>query len=227
MIMPLSRADAEAAVLHDGWLAFQPPAFQTALLSRALLQTWAHGEAIYRFGDPPGGIYGLVRGTLSISMAPRNAAPRFVQFGIAGAWAGEGPFLTGEPRRAEMRAVDDCALFHLPLDAMHRMAAVDPEAIRRFAGITVLHFDVLARVIDDLLIPNAARRIASVLHRASWLQSRSVPISQETLGDMANASRKQVNVALARFAREGWVATSYRAIEVIDAPALLRFAHRE
>ena len=81
-----------------------------------------------------------------------------------------------------------------------------------------------SRVIDDLLIPRADRRIAAVLHRAGWLQSRSIPISQEDLGAMANASRKQVNAALARFERRGWVVHAYRSIEISDAKALLHFA---
>lgn len=225
--MPITRAEAETIILQSGWLALQPSTFQKTVLSRSLLQNWDVGEVIYHAGDPPGGIYGLVHGSLAVSMAAPNEAPRFVQFGIAGAWAGEGPFLTGEPRRVEMRAITRCTLFHLPLDVMQQMAASNPDAIRRFAHITVLHFDVLTRVIDDLLIPNTMRRIASVLHRASWLQSRSIPISQEALGGMANASRKQVNAALAKFAQAGWITTSYRTIEVTDGGALLRFARND
>lgn len=211
-------------LLTTGWLSQQPEAFRKEVLARGHVQSFAPGTAVYRIGDPPGGIYGLLCGTLAVSLATPHAPPRFFQFGIVGAWAGEGPFLSGEPRRAEMRAISHCDLFHLPLSAMEKIAAHDPKAIRYFARITVGHFDVLARVIDDLLISQADRRIAAVLHRAGWLQSRVVPISQEDLGAMANASRKQVNAALARFESQGWITHSYRSIEISDAKALLHFA---
>lgn len=225
--MPQDRRIAEAVMLGRGWLANQPPPFQREALSRCLVQTFSPGDVVYRIGDPPGGIYGLVGGTLAINLAPPHSTPRFVQFGIVGAWAGERSFLTGEPRRVEMKAVTSCTMMHLPLNAMQQMAARDPEAIRCFARITVMHFDVLERVIDDLLIPQADRRIAAVLQRASWLQSRTIPISQADLGMKANASRKQVNAALARFAANGWVTHSYRVIEVLDGDALLKFASGE
>jgi len=215
---------AVAPLLRQGWLSRQPEVFRDEVINRGLLLSFDPGEMVYRIGGPPGGLYGLVSGALRISTAPDHSPPRFIQFGIVGAWAGEGPFLTGEPRRAEMSAIDRCVMLHLPLDAMNRMAARDPEAIRRFAAITIGHFDVLTRIINDLLIPQAERRIAAVLNRMSWLVAPTVPISQTELGAAANASRKQVNAAVARFVARGWIAHSYRNINILDPEALLRFA---
>lgn len=178
-------------------------------------------------GGQPGGIYGLVSGTLKVGTAAADTATRFLQFGMPGAWAGEGCFLTGEPRRAEMRTVTPCILLHLPLGAMQQMAARDPDAIRRFAAITIGHFDVMARIIDDLLIRDADRRIAAVLERTAALSAPTLPLSQADLGAMANASRKQVNAALARFSALGWTASSYRSIEVLDAAALRAFSQAD
>lgn len=218
---------ADALLRRSGWLSRQPDDFQREVIDRGRIQAYDPGDVVYRSGDPQGGIYGLIHGTLAISLAPSNRAARFFQFGVVGAWAGEGPFLTGEPRRVEMRAIDHCSLFHLPIDTMEQMATRDPLVVRYFARITVGHFDLLARVIDDLLIPAADRRIASVLHRAGWLHSRAVPISQADLGGMANASRKQVNAALSKFQQRGWIKTAYRSIEVINANGLLDFASEE
>jgi CRP-like cAMP-binding protein len=223
-IMTKRTISAEGILLRQGWLSQLPAKFQDEVRARGKVQRFEPGTAVYRFNDPPGGVYGLIDGTLAISLTPALSAPRFIQLGIVGAWAGEGPFFTGEPRRAEMRAVTHCLLFHLPLDAMERLAERDSQAARYFARMTVAHFDVLARVIDDLLIPKASKRIAAVLHRADWLGARSIPISQEDLGGMANASRKQVNAALAHFETQKWIVHSYRSIEIRDAEALLRFA---
>jgi CRP/FNR family cyclic AMP-dependent transcriptional regulator len=221
-----SKASAEASMLKTGWLSRQPDWFQREVLSNASLEEFDADEVVYRIGGPPGGIYGLVAGTLKVSTAPAHLAPRFIVLGIKGNWAGEGPYLTGEPRRAELQAIDRCALMHLSLDAMNKITHRNAEAIRCFARITVGHFDVLARVVDDLLIPRAVQRIASVLHRTDLLTATTIPISQEVLGHIANASRKQVNAALARFAEQGWIKHSYRSIEVLDSQALLAFSER-
>ncbi|MGO4841964.1 Crp/Fnr family transcriptional regulator, partial [Rhizobiaceae sp. 2RAB30] len=70
--------------------------------------------------------------------------------------------------------------------------------MRNFSHILMASVDVLIRIVHDLQIPDASRRIASVLQRATWIGERPIPLTQSEIGVMANASRKQVNAALAR-----------------------------
>ncbi|WP_234835590.1 helix-turn-helix domain-containing protein [Sinorhizobium meliloti] len=51
-----------------------------------------------------------------------------------------------------------------------------------------------------------------------------IPLSQTDLGIMANASRQQVNTAMQRFARAGWVSYTYRSVTVSNSQALRRFS---
>ncbi len=87
------------------------------------------------------------------------------------------------------------------------------------------HVDLAIQAIHDLMIPDRDRRIAAVLARCAALDG-PVPLLQEELGEMANASRKQVNAALGRFCARGWVTPGYRVIQVLDRSALEAFAHR-
>jgi CRP/FNR family cyclic AMP-dependent transcriptional regulator len=41
---------------------------------------------------------------------------------------------------------------------------------------------------------------------------------------MANASRQQVNAALQRFEKAGWLTSAYRSIAITNVEALRRFA---
>ncbi len=91
----------------------------------------------------------------------------------------------------------------------------------------MINVDTLLRIIHDLQKPEADRRIASVLQRATWTGEHPIPISQADLGIMANASRKQVNAALQRFAEAGWLEHAYRSITIKDIDALRRFAVEE
>jgi CRP-like cAMP-binding protein len=224
----LTRSAAERVLGERGWLAQQPPAFRAEVLRRATLADFAHGAVVFRLGDPPGGIYGMVSGIVTMTTAPETELPRLIHLGDAGTWTGEACFVTREPRRVEVRALVDTTMMHLPLSAMDAMAASDPGVARSFARILVASVDILIRVVHDLQKRDATRRVASVLQRfASSIGDAPIPLSQAELGELANASRKQVNGVLRRFAAAGCVATTYRSLRVLDPGKLRRLAADE
>lgn len=220
----ISREQAVSIISERGWLSFLPEKFRTDLLRHAVLQHFASGDVIYRLGDPLGGIYGLVTGTVTVNIAPAEHVPQLIHLGVPGAWTGEGCFLTRQPRRLELRALVATSMMHVPLEALDRMAARDPNVIRYVAQSVMMGVDILIRVIHDLQWPDATRRVAAVLQRATWIGEVPIPLTQAEVGAMANASRKQVNAALQRFAAAGWVSNTYRSITIIDPEALRRFA---
>lgn len=220
----MKRAEAERIVRRNGWLSHMPQAFCTDLLKQALLLKFAPGQVVFRHGDPLGGIYGLVTGIITVNTAAPEATPRLIHLGISGAWAGEGCFITGQPRRMELRALGEAWLMHVPLEAMEQVAARDPPALRAFAAITMFNVDVLFRIVHDLQKQNPHRRIASVLQRVAWHGRVPVPLSQSNLATMANASRQQVNQAIRRFSKAGWLRSGYRSLTVLHPRALQLFA---
>jgi CRP/FNR family transcriptional regulator, cyclic AMP receptor protein len=201
-----------------------PDSFRVKLLKSAFLLRFAPGDILFRYDDPVGGIYGLVAGALTINSAPADAIPRLVHLGMPGSWAGEGCFLTGQRRRAEIRALSEAWTMHVPLDAMEQMTADDPKVVRAFGVISVFIVDVLIRIVHDLQKRDAERRIASVLERAGWLGDVPIPLTQSNLAEMANASRQQVNSAMQRFSEAGWVRYTYRSIDITNPQALRRYA---
>lgn len=223
----MSRENAERIICQDGWLAHMPEPFRARLLQNALLLKYEAGQVIFRPGDPAGGIYGLVAGTVTVDTAPRDSVPHLIHIALPGGWTGEDSFMTGEPRRIELCARSETWVMHVPLQVMEQMAASDPKNIRAFGVISILSSDVLLRVIYDLQKRSVSTRIASVLHRMSWTTDTPVSVSQENLGVMANASRKQVNSAVKRFADEGWIDIGYRSITVRNILALRRYAEQD
>jgi CRP-like cAMP-binding protein len=220
----VTRLEADSIVSESGWLTHVPKAFRAQLLQRAILVRFAADEPIFRFGDPAGGIYGLVAGTVTVNSAPPGTTPRLIHLGIPGAWAGEGSFMTGQPRRGELRALGETWMMHVPLDAMEEMADGDPGAVRAFGIISILNIDVLIRVVHDLQKRDASRRIASILQRAAWLGEVPIPLSQADIGIMANASRQQVNAAMQLFSEAGWLKHNYRSIVVMKPQALRQYS---
>lgn len=223
----IGRARAGQIMSARGWLPLVPESFRKEVLRRSVLLHFAAGEPVFHVGDPAGGIYGLVAGTVSVSLAPSNATPRLVLLGIPGHWTGEGCFLTRKPRRGDLRAVVETTMLHLPLDMIDQMAARDPKVVNHIALILMMSVEFLFRVIHDLQKPEAERRIASVLQRTTAIGEVPIPLTQSEVGIMANASRKQVNAAIKRFSDAGWLINSYRSITIIDPEALRNFAESD
>jgi CRP/FNR family cyclic AMP-dependent transcriptional regulator len=220
-----ARADALAS---NGWLSLQTAAFRHAVLAEGQVRHFSRGDTVFLQGDPPGGVFGIIAGSVAVRIAPGPTGPHLGHIASPGAWFGEGGFLTGEPRRVTLEAATDAVLFHLPLDAMERLATTHAGRERRFARLAMLNIDLALRVIDDLLIPQADRRVAASLLRCLPDPGRGVlHLSQAELGQIANASRKVVNRTLAAFEDRGWVTRGSSTIEIADAGALRRFATDE
>jgi CRP-like cAMP-binding protein len=207
-----------------GWLSRQPEAFREEVFRRSVPVRYAADDVIYRIGDPVGGIYGFVSGAAIASMAPLRAAPRIIHVLTPGGWTGEGPMLSREPRRLELRAALDTRAVYLPLEAMDHMVARDPLLLRNFVQILVMNLDILMRASYDLQDPDEHRRIARALRRIMTLENTPIPLAQAALGMLSNASRKTVNAALQRFEKSGWVKRGYRSITITNMKRLTQFA---
>ena len=57
-----------------GWLSRQPATFQDEVFRRSVPVQYATGDIVYRLGDKPGGIYGIVSGAL-IATSSHSADP--------------------------------------------------------------------------------------------------------------------------------------------------------
>lgn len=223
----MPRKTAERLICERGWLSHMPEPFRVRLLQNAQLLKYEPGQIIFRTGDPPGGIYGLVAGTVSVNTAPLDSTPRLIHIAVPGGWTGEDCFLTGQRRRIELLAQSEAWVMHVPIKAMEQMSVANPSDMRAFGVISIIAGDSLLRIIHDLQKNNVGSRIASALHRISWTTDAPVSVSQENLSILTNTSRKQVNNVIQHFVEQGWVETAYRSITVTNPTALRQFAEKD
>ena len=237
MLRPHKKSGAQAsgtleAVFHQrGWLATQPEAFRLAVLGQATPVEVRAGEPLWHEDDDPGGILGIVRGGVGVLVSNTRHGPVLATIQRDGEWLGAGPMLIGGRRSLGYRALDDCVLMLLPLPRIRAIEAADPGAARCFGALGLIASNLAARVVADLLIPMADRRIAATLLRVLCAEEAIAPptpagfrLTQSEIGEMANASRNYVNQTLRKFAAHGWVALSYRAIALTNPAALHCFA---
>ena len=140
--MIILRDAACETVRNKGWLSRTPASFQRAVLDRCRLEQFKAGTPIYSIGDKPRGMFGIVAGCLSISVAPAERGPYTAHFTIPGSWFGEVSAFTRQPRSAGLTATRDTVLLHLPHRAFNEIVSNDPSAWRLFGLITIGHLHV-------------------------------------------------------------------------------------
>ncbi len=217
-----------------GWLSLTPASFRDAVLERSQLVETDPGGVIYQVGDAPGGLYGLLSGSLGISIAPGENGPYLAHFAQPGTWFGEGAVITGRPRQVGLTATSACQLLHLPLHSLNEILGNDPTAWRSVALLTTLHLDVAIGAADDLMIRGHLPRFVAILLRLGGCRSHGptpevsveVHVSQSDLAHMANVGRTTANTMLRSLARAGHIEHSYRHIRILT-PSAMRAMLRE
>ena len=221
--------EAHAIVSRHGWLSFTPPPFRKVVLDRCKLQAFKAGATVYSVGDPPGGMYGLVRGNFALSIAPGERGPYIAHFARPGTWFGEAAAFTEQPRRIGLAVPRDSKVLHLPLPAIREIVAADPGAWRFFGLAAIAHNDVAIGGADDLLIRDHVKRSVAVLLRLGGCRRETpqggqpieVDVSQEDFAAMTNTARTTAGTVLRKLEAEGCVEVAYRCVRIL-APDRLR-----
>ena len=207
---------AHAIVWREGWPSFTPPPFRQTVLDRCALQALKAGATIDSVGDPPGGIYGLVRGSFALSIAPGERGPYVAHFARPGAWFGEAAAFTDQPRRIGLAVARDSKLLHLSLPAIREIVR-RCRAWRFFGLAAIARNDVAIGGADDLLIRDHVKRSVAVLLRLGGCRYRTPPaaapievdVSQEDFAAMTNTARITAGAVLRALEASGAVRVAY------------------
>jgi CRP/FNR family cyclic AMP-dependent transcriptional regulator len=226
----LDKDAACAIVRSHGWLSHTPTSFQRAVLDRCRLEQFAAGTPVYSIGDEPGGIFGIVAGSLGISVAPREQGPYIAHFALPGSWFGQAAVFTRGPRRIGLIATRDTVLLHLPLRAIDEIVRHDPSAWRLFALPLFEHLDVSIGGSDDLMHRNHVKRVVAVLLRLGNCRLVSprkrrpieIDVNHEDLAYMANVARTTAGAILRKLEADRHLALSYGRISILAPDALRR-----
>ena len=219
---------AHAIVSREGWLSFTPPPFPQTVLARCKLEALKAGATIYSVGDPPGGMYGLVRGSFALSIAPGERGPYVAHFARPGTWFGEAAAFTEQPRRISLAVTRNSKFLHLTLPAIREIVTADPGAWRFFGLAAIAHNDTAIGAADDLLIRDHVKRSVAVLLRLGGCRylTRSggapveVDVSQEDFAVMTNLARTTAGAVLRTLEASGHVKVSYRRVRILAPDAL-------
>ncbi|ASG23356.1 Crp/Fnr family transcriptional regulator [Nitrospirillum viridazoti CBAmc] len=225
---------AVAQVLEGrGWLAEQPADLRAEILARGRLRTYADGQAVYRGGDAPDGLYALVTGRMRLATVQEDGREVVILHAGPGHWFGEVSMVDGLPRGQTAVARGESVVLHLAAQAFAQIVGADPRRWANFAGILSRHLRQATHYLGEVLALPTPQRTARLLALLCRLEEAPpddtgcapvlLPLSQEDLAGMLGLSRQTANRALGRLERAGLVRRGYGGIEVRDAGALERF----
>jgi CRP-like cAMP-binding protein len=221
-----------SAIDTHPWFAALPADIRELMLGHAEPLRLRRGEMLFRQGDPPGGLYGLRRGTLKISTLREDGREAILGVIEAGTWLGEISLLDQLPRTHDATALGACELLVLPPDMFHALMgrAVFAKAI---AALLATRLRMTYSMIEDATLRSTrarvVRRLLLLAHGDAAMAPDARPaigVSQEVLAMMLGISRQTLSKELKMLETLGALRIGYRRIELLSE-TVLRAAGQE
>lgn len=181
------------------------------------------GQLIYLQNTIPTEFYYLESGVARSFISSPEGTERLLTVHHAGDLMGEASFFDQSPRVSSAVTVTECQIISVDGSRLERLLREHPELalpLLRYLARTVR---LLSGHVDDITFRPADRRLAGALLRQSN-SAGCLRTTHEELGTAVGTSRVTVSRVLSRFAAQGWIATGYGVIRLLDRPALETFA---
>jgi CRP-like cAMP-binding protein len=213
----------EIEVLRRGsWFASLPHALQMRIAQLAVPRQFSAGHYLLRAGDPPRGMFGIVRGRTRHVYAVGEDREVLIHVGGPGLWTGEYPLISGA--RSITSVIADAPTHALYLGAKNwqRMIDEEPRWLRHFAALLADRFAVALRAYAEAQALThdewvyARLRLVAQVEREHGARTPRIQLSQSHLASMVGVSRQTLNAALGRLQKRGLLRVGFRLIELVE-----------
>ena len=212
---------------NDIWFARMAPEHRTILLAAGRVRSLGDQQRVYRLGDPPNGLYGLVSGDVRLISYPVAGRQLLVLRLKPGGWFGELSTIDGGPRPQDAVSFGVSKVLHISSRNFERISRENPEIFRhvaclvgqrqraavQYAGMTV-SMPVKVRLSHLLL---AALDASDKPHAEA---EPTISLTQSDIAAALGVSRQTTNKLLKSLEQSGAVSLGYGLISVIDAARL-------
>lgn len=213
------------------WFSALPEALQEEVLRHAMRQKLRRGKHLFRQGDPPNGIHGLVSGEAQIVGTTLAGLDILVAVYRPGDWTGFLSSVDEGPYTFSVIASQPCEVLHLPLAAVNRLFLSDAENFRRFvlpemASIRAIY----SQVVESLAftpLQRLARRLIDLTSEPHGGQASSSfisPVTQDQIALSIMASRQWTNRLLQHLEQADVIRISRSRIDILDRARLSQLA---
>lgn len=218
---------AERLFRSQGWLSDCPQNLRRRVLLCGRPRRFGAGDTLYRLGDPSDGIYGIIRGRVTVSIPTDTGSIYDCYVGRPGFWIGDLALFSRATRLVSLSAETDVTCWFLPQARLNELLRSDPELISLFYSLTHRNMAITMQIMAILAIPDNARRLAAWLlfcndnlyPAGGWIEA-----SQEQIAMQNVMSLPTVRRLLRRLEQCGLIAQGYGKVRVADRDQLLAFS---
>jgi len=212
------------------WFATLAPTLARALLDAARPLRLAQGEMLYLQGEPTvnvrDGIWGVVSGSMRLSVMHENGNEAILTIVEAGNWFGETALLEDLPRAATATAQEDSELLAVSAERFEALMR-DADFAYAIARLEAQRLRAALGLLADMALHGTRARVARrllMLARGDLTNASNprstIVISQDHIAMMLGMGRTTLNTELRALARSGAIALRYGQIEVLDLELL-------
>tara|TARA_R100000687_G_scaffold83201_1_gene85116 strand:+ start:1630 stop:2370 length:741 start_codon:yes stop_codon:yes gene_type:complete len=219
----------------NAWFAELPAVVIDELADKAQRRRLSDGEHLYRRGDMPTGLFGIIRGRIRVCSTSAEGKELTATFFETGDWLGEISIFDGLPRLSDAVASGDCEVLVLSRQAIEGLLERQPELYAPFVRILCRKLRMAMEGVSDLMLLPLAQRLAKRLlaladdygqaHPEGLLIDLHLP--QDELGRLLGASRQSVSKELKALERSGLVKLAYGQIVITDHGRMARLVAGE
>jgi CRP-like cAMP-binding protein len=218
-------AFALGVLASQGWFSQRSNATRARLGAIAKLRRFAQNESIYLADDAPNGIFGLVSGSLNISVPRADGEGYTLHRAGAGLWIGDVALFSGGTSLVSVHAAEPTVMVQFPNQALMRLVQEDPRLYADFYALAYENFQTALRIISSLAIASSEKRLADRL--ILELDTRRDPegwihLTQPELAKMTAVSLPTLQRVMRLFVRAEILMGSYGRIRVVDRNSLAR-----
>ncbi len=219
------------ALMLGNWFSTIPNPLRVLLLDAATILHYHAEQQIFAYGDPSHGLYGVIRGGVSIGRHSENGKEALLTLIEPPNWFGEITLFDRMQRTHNAHAVGETSLILINGEALDQILDAEPRYWQSFGLLLTSKVRILLDHAEDLAFLSTAQRLAKRLvliaeSYGGWKDRshRVIKIQQEQLAMMLFITRQTTNQILKELARLQLISLAYGAIEIIDIDKLHTYA---
>jgi CRP-like cAMP-binding protein len=199
--------------LSDGLLA--------RILQRSTLRSYRKGEIIFAFGDEEAGLYGVERGSVSLSVDGSDGSRRILTVQQPGSWFGLVSVIDRKPKMHDAFASETSLIRRLSAEAFDEITGADAGHMREFAVLLASQTRLSVEgMLDASTLTPAARLAKRLLNFVELFGDDdgviAVDISQDDLAALLGTSRQTINRILKEWEERDWILLRYKRLQILQ-----------
>ena len=223
--VPLSREEILAG--HFLLKHLQPEELSRLAAGTTLVRHRAHAT-IYQKGDPGGSMMAVVSGRVKICTFSADGKELVLNIIDRGGLFGEIAVLDGQPRSADVVALEATELLVLDRNRLMPFVTSNPEIARRLIVVLCGRLRQTSAALEDALLHDAPSRVARGLLRLASTFGKhqtdglyiDIKLSQQQIGSLIGISRESINKHLVEWTRAEVITVHNGYITIVDQTAL-------